>query len=169
MNTLVTEHLYEHHDALLSRARTLTKGDTQTAHDLVQTTYEKAIKYSDSYNEDGRLANWLHTILRNTFLNDIKRTNVQGFTLSFEEPTELEQIESDKGSHAQGGFINIELEQAYQSIPETFRGAVWLVIGQGYTYNEAAEVLGIPASSVPSKVKRGKEYLIANYKKGEEA
>ena len=48
---------------------------------------------------------------------------------------------------------------AISGLPETFRITVLLVSVEGLTYDEAAEVLGVPPGTVRSRMKRGRTML----------
>jgi RNA polymerase sigma-70 factor (ECF subfamily) len=48
---------------------------------------------------------------------------------------------------------------AIESLPEVFRTTVMLVNVEGLAYDEAAEVLGVPAGTVRSRMKRGRTLL----------
>ena len=64
--------LMSHENSLNYFALSLTK-DLETAKDLVQETYLKAIQYKDKYTSDNNIKAWLFTILRNTYLNQVTR------------------------------------------------------------------------------------------------
>lgn len=161
MNTVVIEHLYEHHTALSNRARNLTKGDTHTANDLVQATYEKAIEKSDSFSgEKGTLLNWLYTILKNTYLDQYRAEVRKGVALSVEEDEVNIPVEKDVA-------LSLSLQEALNKVSEKYRALVWLCVAQGYTYAEASIVTGIAEEFIPTYVSRGKAQLAKAYKGGE--
>jgi len=51
------------------------------------------------------------------------------------------------------------LLRALDELPESFRTVVVLVNVEGFTYDEAAEVLGIAPGTVRSRMKRGRTLL----------
>lgn len=57
-------------------ALSLTK-DMETAKDLVQDTFVKAIQYRDKYTADNNIKAWLFTILRNTYLNQVTKLSAK--------------------------------------------------------------------------------------------
>ena len=79
MNKQELDSLFiEHYQTLLIRAKALSK-DNAKAQDLVQTTYEKAVKACGSF--DGtNIIGWLITILSNTFTDGIRREQKQHFS-----------------------------------------------------------------------------------------
>lgn len=164
MNTVI-EQLESFRPALINRARALTKGDLATAEDLVQDTFVRAIRSIDTYKEDGKLRNWLFTILRNTFINQYTVEVRQGIAYSIEDDREL--VESNKGAHHHDSFKDEVLEKAFNSVDMAFRPTLWLVVAQGYTHAEASQILGVPLGTVLSRVSRGKKQLAEAYKGGE--
>jgi RNA polymerase sigma-70 factor (ECF subfamily) len=164
MNTVI-EQLESFRPALINRATLLTKGDLAQAEDLVQDTFVKAIRSIDTYKEDGTLRGWLFTILRNTFINEYHVQVRQGIAYSLED--DLDIIEANKGSHHHDSFKDDELEAAFNKVQEVYRPALWLVVAQGYTHKEAAQILNVPINTVLSRVSRGKAELAKAYKGGE--
>jgi len=52
-----------------------------------------------------------------------------------------------------------DIKRALQEIPEEFRIAVYLVDVEGFSYKEAAEIIGSPAGTVMSRLHRGRKQL----------
>ena len=48
---------------------------------------------------------------------------------------------------------------AIADLPEAFRVTIMLINVEGLSYDEAAEVLGVPAGTVRSRMKRGRTLL----------
>lgn len=48
---------------------------------------------------------------------------------------------------------------AIDDLPEAFRATIILVNVEGLTYDEAAEVLGVPPGTIRSRMKRGRTLL----------
>jgi RNA polymerase sigma factor (sigma-70 family) len=60
-------------DVLEYFALSLTK-DKEQAQDLLQETLLKALTYKDKFTPDTNLKAWMHTIMRNTFINDYRKS-----------------------------------------------------------------------------------------------
>ena len=60
------------HEAALTRIARRLCGNTADADDLVQETYERALKAWDRYDDRGNLRSWLATILNNLFVNNCR-------------------------------------------------------------------------------------------------
>ena len=61
-----------------------------------------------------------------------------------------------------------DIKRALQEIPEEFRMAVYLADVEGFSYKEIAEIVGVPAGTVMSRLHRGRKLLrekLADYAK----
>jgi RNA polymerase sigma factor (sigma-70 family) len=67
-------NIFSHKDSLFSFAFSFTK-DTDDANDLFQETMLKAINYSSQFKEGTNLKAWLYTIMRNTFINNYRKSS----------------------------------------------------------------------------------------------
>jgi RNA polymerase sigma-70 factor (ECF subfamily) len=52
-----------------------------------------------------------------------------------------------------------DVKRALHEIPEEFRLAVFYADVEGYSYKEIADILGIPAGTVMSRLHRGRKLL----------
>jgi len=53
-----------------------------------------------------------------------------------------------------------DVDRAMQALPDDQREAIALVLVEGLSYKEAAEILGIPMGTLPSRLVRGRGALI---------
>jgi RNA polymerase sigma-70 factor (ECF subfamily) len=153
-----------HLDALYTLALRLTHNRAE-AEDLVQEAYLRAFKNFHRFNPGTNCRAWLFTILRNVFLNRIRR-----------DGTEI--LEGDAGlpdagldsfpSVTFGGtpeeeffqtILHGDVERALRALPLPFREAVVLADLEGLSYREVADVLGCPIGTVMSRLSRGRALL----------
>ena len=70
---------------------------------------------------------------------------------------------SDQGKSAEVEVLenlpDVDIKRALASIPEEFRMAVYLVDVEGFSYKEAAEIIGIPTGTIMSRLHRGRKQL----------
>jgi RNA polymerase sigma-70 factor (ECF subfamily) len=149
-----------HLDGLYGAALRLTRNEAD-AQDLVQDTYVNAFRSARQFKPGTNLRAWLFTILHNAFRNrkrdsvrdpiEVDSEQVEGATLADPSATpEEELIRSAMGP---------ELQAALDRLPEAFREAVWLRDVEEFSYAEIAEMLGIPAGTVMSRISRGRRML----------
>jgi len=149
-----------HLDSLYGTALRLTRNESD-AQDLVQDTYVKAFKSRKQFTPGTNLKAWLFTILHNTFRNrrrDIGRDPIEidSDRLDLVAPADPADTPEE---HLLRGAMGPELQAALDSLPEAFREAVWLRDVEEFPYAEIAEMLGIPAGTVMSRISRGRRML----------
>ncbi len=145
---------------LLRVARRLT-GDPTTAEDLVQETVLRAYRAMDRF--DGRHPRaWLLTILRNTWRNMHRRVQPQ-LLRSEDDILSVAAHGADGRSgaeeHVVDHMIDAELVAGLRDLSEHHRAVVLLVDIDGLTYQEAADVLGVPPGTVMSRLHRARTRL----------
>ena len=145
---------------LLRVARRLT-GSPQDAEDAVQETLIRAYRAIDRF--DGRHPRaWLLTILRNATANMYRRKRPQ-LADSPEALLELPAAGADGRDGTEervlDGMVEAEGADALLALSQSFRDVVVLVDVDGLSYQEAAEVLGIPAGTVMSRLHRARKKM----------
>ncbi|MCC4238873.1 sigma-70 family RNA polymerase sigma factor [Thalassospira povalilytica] len=136
-------------------ARSLTR-DTVAAEDLVQTAYIKAVERIDQFEPGTRLDSWLYRIIQTSWIDEKRRDQRRGNVVSFEDARDTAM---PKQKH--GGTDRIFLQSAMASLVEDQRAAMTLVLIEGYSYREAADILGVPDGTVMSRVARARKTLAA--------
>ncbi|WP_267358769.1 MULTISPECIES: sigma-70 family RNA polymerase sigma factor [unclassified Methylobacterium] len=129
-------------------------GDTARADDLVQETLVRAWANRHRFTLGTSMNAWLFTILRNQFYSDMRKAK--------------REVEDADGVHAatmtalpaQEGVVELQrLRERLDRIPEAQRMALLMVGAEGYTYEEAAELLRCRVGTVKSRVSRARACL----------
>ena len=126
--------------------------DRDSALDLVQDTYLKAITYKDKFVDYTNLKAWVFTIMKNTFINNYRR-NVKENTI-IDGTQDLYYINQphDKGFISpESKYAEDEIENAIDSLSDEFRVPFRMHI-EGYKYKEIAEELGLKIGTVKSRI-----------------
>lgn len=127
------------------------------AEDVFQDACEKAIRSIDQWDPKTRLDSWMFKIVRNTFL-DLVRTQQNRQRLLSENISADEEIFD--GVRAQHSRMELDVvKEGLKTVPEDQRSALLLVTVEGYSYKEAAEILGIPMGTLTSRLSRAREHL----------
>jgi len=132
-------------------------GSTADGDDLVQDTVERALKNLHAWEQGTRLDSWMFRIAKNRFI-DTRRSAKRGRT----EPLEIaEQSAALDGERAMQSHLAFqETAKALQALPVDQRQAVALVLVDGLSYREAADVLEIPIGTLTSRISRAREALM---------
>ena len=158
------EEALEHADQLYRIALRLS-GSQQTAEELVQETYLRAFRGWRGYRPGSNLAAWLATILRNVFLDEARKQSRRPAQESFEDTSEyyLYNHLSEAGAEPQEAVLNRlsggAIAEALGDISPTFREVVVLVDIGDFSYQDAADILGVPIGTVMSRLHRGRRAL----------
>jgi len=132
--------------ALRRYARALTR-DAEMADDLVQDTLVRALR-SEHLFHGGAVRSWLYTILTNLNRNRLR---------SLARRPIITQLEDDDAADAAGPEAGgRDIERALALLVEEQRTALLLVVLEGLTYREVAEVQGVPIGTVMSRVARAR-------------
>ena len=136
--------------ALRRYARALAR-DSDIADDLVQDTLVRALR-SEKLFLGGDLRAWLYTILTN--LNRNRRRSLA------RQPAmmELHDTTADaSGTEAEGRDIS----RALATLAEDQRAVLLLVVLEGLSYRDVADIQGVPISTVMSRLARARAHVRA--------
>ena len=145
-------------------ARSLTR-DEVDAEDVVQETYLRAFKSWTTFQPGSDVRRWLFTIARNAFLRSRERGKRE-ITLDDEGAEIVDAVQAKDAWVRQGldplldrADLGPAIRAALDEIPESYRSAVVLVDIEDQSYEDAAEVLGVPVGTVRSRLFRGRKLL----------
>jgi RNA polymerase sigma factor (sigma-70 family) len=151
-------NIFSHKDSLYSFAFSFTK-DEEDANDLFQDTMLKAIHYSSKFKEGTNLKAWLYTIMRNTFINNYRKSSKTTKIM-----TVTDELTSDKLflsatlNSSEGKFIMDDIYTALRSLqPEYY--TPFIKYFEGFKYHEIAEELQIPIGTVKTRIHVARQLL----------
>jgi RNA polymerase sigma-70 factor, ECF subfamily len=134
-------------------ARTIAR-EPHDADDLVQITIERALAHTDQLRPDSRLASWLFGILRNAWIDEGRSRKRRR---SWEAPEDLGANVGDPAVGSPAELLSVQ--DALGRLPDEQRLAVSLVLIEGLSYKEAADVMAVPIGTLTSRLARGREAL----------
>ena len=122
--------------------------DRFLAEDLVQETFARAWQSWEGLRDERAAKGWLYTILRNerARLFERKRPIV-------DEAQELEEI-ADTASSAV--FEQIELQEALEALPQTYREPLILQVLGGFSCTEIGKLLSVSEGAVMTRLTRAR-------------
>ena len=139
-------------------AVTLTR-DVETAKDLLQETFYRALANKDKYNVGTNIKAWLYTIMRNIFINNYRRKSKQS-TIFDNSPNDflLNYNQVTTANSAEGSLKMKDMEFAIHRLPEIFRNPFVLYF-EGYKYHEIADLLTEPLGTIKSRIHFARKLL----------
>jgi RNA polymerase sigma-70 factor, ECF subfamily len=132
--------------ALRRYARALTRNG-ELADDLVQDTLVRALR-SEHLFHGGDIRSWLYTILTNLNRNRLRALARRPALQAIEDNDAPELAGPEAGAR--------DIERALASLVEDQRSALLLVVLEGLSYREVAEVQGVPIGTVMSRLARAR-------------
>lgn len=149
-----------HIDAVYRMARRLTRNE-HAAEDLVQETYLKAYRAFENFEiREFGLKPWLLKILHNTFLNRQAREK------KAPKATDQQTLEQVHAGDAPVGppeldYENLdeEVKSAIEALAPEFRSVLLLWATMEVSYQEIADILGVPIGTVMSRLHRARSQL----------
>jgi RNA polymerase sigma-70 factor (ECF subfamily) len=139
-------------------ARALAR-DVADADDLVQVSLEKALERQSQWRPDTRLDSWMMRIMKNAWIDETRSRKRRGAI--FAPETDGASAGSDGAAAAEARLEAHAIEAAMAKLPKEQRLAVALVLVEGLSYREAADVLQEPVGTLTSRLARGRAALAA--------
>jgi RNA polymerase sigma-70 factor, ECF subfamily len=135
--------------ALRRYARALTR-DAELADDLVQDTLVRALRCEHLFH-GGEIRSWLFTILTNLNRNRLRSLARRPATTTIGDNDAPDMAGPEAGSR--------DIERALASLVEDQRAVLLLVVLEGLSYREVAEVQGVPIGTVMSRLARARSQI----------
>lgn len=148
--------------ALLPRLRRFCLAVTRSADaadDLLQSTVERALSRLDQWQDGTRLDSWMFRIAQNLHIDQARARRVRGVAVDVEEAYGLSA--DDGRSVVESRSALSAAQRAIAALPEDQRSLIALVVLDGQSYKDAAEILGIPIGTVMSRIARARRAIDA--------
>jgi RNA polymerase sigma-70 factor, ECF subfamily len=134
-------------------ARSLSRNQYD-ADDLVQSVVERAWRNLAQFKPGASLSGWMFGIMKNAWLDNLRSRKRRGEVA----------LPEDSGEHPAVSPVDTDtslwsVSEAMSKLPEDQRLAIALVLVEGLSYKEAAEVLEIPMGTLTSRLARGRTAL----------
>jgi RNA polymerase sigma-70 factor (ECF subfamily) len=140
-------------------------GNAAQADDLVQDCLERALSRLALWRRDGNLRAWLFTILRNVWIDELRRRKVRPDMNAMDESCDM----MASAPNQMDRLAVRDLAAALALLAPEQRETVLLVGLEGMSYAEVAVVTGVPTGTVMSRLKRGRDRLAQLMHGGESA
>ena len=151
-----SDQLIQYQSSLVGLAIQFTKNE-ESAKDLVQDTFIRALTHKENFSTGTNLWAWLSTIMRNLFINSYRK-KIRRKTDSYD----LDSLDYlDNSSVSNDGPIRLELNEVEETIDqmdEKYRNAIYM-LAEGYSYQEMSDTLNAPIGTIKSRVFYGRGIL----------
>jgi RNA polymerase sigma-70 factor, ECF subfamily len=151
----------KHQGPLFRRARWMGL-DADTAADMVQDTLIKAYTNLASCRDPNRFGYWVGQILRNRILDFLKSADRRNIPLSFSLPATCGDPEVEEARST----LRTLLQQALATLAPEQREAFLMKHGEGFSYEEMAELAETSVSAMKMRVHRARETLRDYFRDG---
>ncbi len=161
-----------HIDSLYNMALRLVF-NKEEAEDLVQETYLKAYRFFDTFQKGTNIKAWLFKILRNTFINQYRKsTSTPGevflediesvnASISYEQEAKSgEAIDTLEGKYTDlSSLLDDDVKRAIDSLPVEYREAILFSDVEELSYKDISEITNVPIGTVKSRLNRARKLL----------
>jgi RNA polymerase sigma-70 factor (ECF subfamily) len=145
----------DHYDHRLRALAFRLLGDRDRMDDVLQEVYVNAFRSLPRFKGDAALGTWLYRITYNACIDDLRRRPAM-------EAADYDDTLADSASGpAEIAVGRVDLAAALDRLPPDQRTAVLLVDAYGLDYAHAAEVLGVRAGTIGSRLSRARAVLRA--------
>lgn len=146
--------------ALLPRlrrfARALT-GQPADADDLVQDAVERALTRLELWTPGTRLDSWMFRIAQNLWIDRMRSLKSRGVAVAIDDFSNA--LATDGVRAVEAKLTLDDATKALMGLPEEQRAVVALVLVDGMSYREAADVLEVPIGTITSRLARARMSL----------
>lgn len=126
--------------------------DKDDAKDLLQDTFLKALAYREQFEESTNLKAWTYTIMKNTFINNYRKSSRQNTT--FDNTKDLYFLSQNKDTfnvEPDSVYSEKEISRVIEHLDDEFK-IPFKMHTEGYKYKEIAEALGLKIGTVKSRI-----------------
>lgn len=141
-------------------------GDKATTEDILQEAWIRVFRNRHSYSCVARFSTWLYTIAGNLARSEYRRRQrtskwgmgpIQGMNKDGDEYDYHIAVDTPSPSYDVDMDMRMKtLDIAFKMLSEDFREVIIFRIVQQLSYNEIAEITGLPMGTVKSRINRGR-------------
>ena len=139
-------------------------GDYESSLDVTQEVFIKVYNSLSKYSPEYKFSTWLYRIAHNAAIDHMRRNPVTPQSLEAEnaDGTYQIQIESRRPSPEQDHERKEwrqEIDAVVKCLPASYRDLIVLRHSRDFTYDEIADVMGLPLGTVKNRLFRAREMM----------
>ena len=140
-------------------------GDYDAALDLAQEVFIKVYNSLGRYRPEFKFSTWIYRIAHNAAIDHLRRNNTRLEDLesesddggTYEKPLASGQPSPEQLSER--SERRAEIEEVVQNLPPSYRELITLRHALDFSYDEIAEVTGLPLGTVKNRIFRAREAM----------
>ncbi|MCB8965004.1 MAG: RNA polymerase sigma factor [Bacteroidales bacterium] len=132
------------------------------AKDLLQETYLKALTYKDKFEDNTNIKAWTFTIMKNTFINNYRKSVKQNTTFDSSDNQFMINSRSE-GYGPDSMYSHDEISRHVDALDDEFR-LPFQMHTSGYKYKEIADKLNLKIGTVKSRIFFSRQKLMSALK-----
>ena len=140
--------------------------NAEVANDLVQETFMKAFSSLAMYRSEYRFSTWLYKIAANASIDHLRKRRIQALSLDRPLETKDGTVEFEVPDYSYHPERDLErkeqrfsIDEAIDSLPPKYREVIIYRHKDDKSYEEIADLLGIPVGTVKARIFRARELL----------
>lgn len=148
--------LYDNYSAALLGVVLKITRNREIAEDVLQESFVKIWKNIDSYNEErAALFTWMLNIARNDAIDKIRTKAYRTETQNIEESVDI----VDRDNNVELRQDSLDMKRLVAKLNPQQKEVIDAVYFNGYTHEEASEVLNIPLGTLKTRVRAAMKEL----------
>tara|TARA_R110002167_G_scaffold26182_7_gene90272 strand:+ start:600 stop:1088 length:489 start_codon:yes stop_codon:yes gene_type:complete len=142
------------HEGIIFKITTVYTDNSDDQKDLYQDVVYQLWKSFDSFRNESKVSTWMYRVAMNTALTYIRKKSRAGDRISIDKVV-VKQTDSDHAEYQE------RLEMVYKHIHQLnlLEKGLMLLLLEGKSYDEMAEITGLSPSNVGTRISRIKQRL----------
>ncbi|MBP6004459.1 MAG: sigma-70 family RNA polymerase sigma factor [Pyrinomonadaceae bacterium] len=139
-------------------------GNHESALDVTQEVFIKVYNSLHKYSSEYKFSTWLYRIAHNAAIDHMRRNSITAMSIESEnaDGTFQLQIESRRPSpeqdHERNEWRN-EIDAVVKCLPPSYRDLILLRHSRDLSYDEIAQITGLPLGTVKNRLFRAREMM----------
>ena len=139
-------------------------GDYDSALDVTQEVFIKVYKSLTKYSPEYKFSTWLYRIAHNAAVDHMRRNSVTPQSLETENADgsyqiQIESCGSSPEQDRERSEWRTEIDAVVKCLPTAYRNLILLRHSRDLSYDEIAEVTGLPLGTVKNRLFRAREMM----------
>jgi len=165
------EELFSRHHRAVVRFAWRMTGDPATAEEAAQEIFLRIARAAPTYLPTAKFTTWMYTVARRATLNYLRDTEEEGGKVPILQEGEggdgvyLVDLPGPEDRNPEQVVWGAQLAERFRTalgeLPEGYRAAFVLNRGDGLSYEEVAQVLGVTVQAVKTRIFRAREMLLS--------